>query len=93
MYVMLPKKGVLLLPKLDGNCAPVDKEIVEHLNNERPVAMCGICTLMDVTHPKKQGAETSLKNQQPFHGKLSSAHCWRTWRECWMTLRPPGNFE
>jgi hypothetical protein len=42
LYVMSSKKGgthATLLPKLDVNCIPADKELVDLLNDERPVAM------------------------------------------------------
>jgi hypothetical protein len=39
---MSSKKGamhVTLLPKLDDSCVPADKELIDLLNDERPVAM------------------------------------------------------
>jgi hypothetical protein len=42
LYVMSSKKGAshdTLLPKLNANCIPADKELVDLLSDERPVAM------------------------------------------------------
>jgi hypothetical protein len=43
LYIMSSKKGAMhdatLLPTLNGNCIPADKELVDLLNDEQPVAM------------------------------------------------------
>jgi hypothetical protein len=42
LYVMSSKKGAgraTLLPTLNANCIPADKELVDLLSDKRPVAM------------------------------------------------------
>jgi hypothetical protein len=76
---MSSKKGAMhamLLPnKLDGNCIPANTELIDLLNDERPVAMWhvyfdGCNTVKEATGYNELDAPTDLSSEAVNHPSL-----------------------